>query len=304
MRRDNNLPNAMLVGAPKCGTTAIARNLAQLNGVYVSPEKEPKYFSREYWQERCKGPGDGKAYLTKPRNLAEYMSLFKMAGDSTVVMECSTDYLYYQQCAEKIYDICGDIKILIVIRDPAERAYSHYLQLVRDGRESLQFNDALMMENERIALGYEYAWHYTACGMYFSPICHFMGVFSNVYIVKYEDLLHDPLKAYGGILNFLRLDSEEELKSINLEARENKSGVPKNKMMYAMLTGSTVKSLVGPLLRREGARRIIKSLQAGFIDRPKIPASVLPQMRKTFRGDIDAVQSLTGFDLSDWRSGD
>ncbi|MGQ9662575.1 MAG: sulfotransferase domain-containing protein [Kiritimatiellia bacterium] len=132
------LPNFLIVGAPKAGTTSLFDYLGQHPEVYTPPVKEPCFFS------------SGLPAFT--HDLAEYEALFAGQTTQTAIGEASTTYLYDPDAARRIHDLLPEARIIIMLRNPAERAYSEWaynaLQLAC---EPLSFEAALEAEEERAA---------------------------------------------------------------------------------------------------------------------------------------------------------
>jgi len=146
------LPNFLIVGAPKSGTTSLYYYLKEHPEIYMSKLKEPHFFSKECKNLPFRGPKDESLGSTKYMNLTweDYQNLFKGAITYKAVGEASADYLYYFKCSIKnIKKYLGNPKIIIILRNPIERAFSAYLHMLRDGREYLSFREALHMEEER-----------------------------------------------------------------------------------------------------------------------------------------------------------
>lgn len=168
----NPLHNIFIVGAAKAGTTALYYLLGKHPRICTPAVKEPNYFSnqnhdRDITQPGC-GPGDKNTVWTRTQK--DYDALFKFQKRHSFRMDASVSYLYSKQAARHIARYCDDSKIIIVLRNPAERAWSHYKHLVRDNREKCSFEVALQKEENRIQKGWEFSWHYRHMGLYSTQI--------------------------------------------------------------------------------------------------------------------------------------
>jgi hypothetical protein len=109
------LPNFLIVGAMKSGTTSLARYLGAHPQAYVAPEKEINFFERGYvWN----------------RGVDWYASRFEGAGDALAVGEASPSYMYWPTAIERMASVVPDARLIALLRDPVERAYSHYLLFI------------------------------------------------------------------------------------------------------------------------------------------------------------------------------
>ena len=145
------LPNFLIVGAAKAGTTSLFEYLGEHPQIFTPAKKEPKFFSYGCYPSPLKGPGDDLVESQIVKNFDEYKKLFDNSDAYPLRGEASPDSLYYWNGAiPKIKKILGDVKIIIMIRNPANRAFSNYMHLIRDGRETLNFEAALDAEEYRI----------------------------------------------------------------------------------------------------------------------------------------------------------
>jgi len=128
-------PNFFIVGAPRAGTTSLYFYLKQVPEVYLSPVKEPNYFSVKII------PDDH--YLLPIRNKKNYLKLFEKVKDEKAIGEASPSYLEDPETPYLISQDVSDARIIAILRDPVERAFSHYLMMVSQGFEKLSFRKAL-----------------------------------------------------------------------------------------------------------------------------------------------------------------
>ncbi|EPZ44556.1 hypothetical protein N007_10785 [Alicyclobacillus acidoterrestris ATCC 49025] len=154
------LPNFLVIGAAKAGTTALYRYLSQHPEVFMPSIKEPNYFALANREVRFQGPGDDRTNRSSITRFADYQALFDEADGYQAVGEASPMYLYTADAANRIHDLIPNVKLIVILRDPVERAHSAYLHLRRDEREPLaNFADAIAAEEERIAKHWAPMWH-------------------------------------------------------------------------------------------------------------------------------------------------
>jgi hypothetical protein len=131
----------------------------------MSPIKDPKYFMASINEFPHRGPGDIKIDKAIIRTWNDYLNLFSGASVEKRIGEASCGYLYYYEHVAPLIKRNGpEAKIIAILRKPVERAYSAYSHLVRDGRETLSFEEAIEIEEERKKRNYEFIWFYKDLG--------------------------------------------------------------------------------------------------------------------------------------------
>ena len=293
------LPNFLLIGAAKAGTTALFATLDQHPDVYFAGNKEPRYFA---WMEQSldvRGPGDWAAlspYVVT--RWADYARLFANAGTATAIGEASTAYLYHPYAAARIAHALPDARLIAILRHPADRAYAAYLHLLRDGRETLDFAAALRAEPERIAQGWEPLWHYRQMGAYAAQLRRYLAHFerARLHVCLYDDFQADPTATARRIFAFLGV---EDSFTPALPHRTNVGGVPRGEPLYRLLAAARWKRArqrIPPGLRH----RYRRLLNAWPLRRPPLPPQLRANLTATFRDDILHLQDLLQRDLSAW----
>jgi hypothetical protein len=198
-------PNCFIVGAPKCGTTALYAYLKQHPAIWMSPIKEPHFFATDL---------ASKAFI---RDLDSYLSLFSQARDETVLGEASVWYLFSRQAAAEIKSFCRSPRIIIMVRNPVHLIYSLHKQRLYDGNEDIvDFEGALSAEpDRRVGLRIPRGLIYPVEGLFYrqvagltSQVKRYLDVFGreNVHVIVFEDFTRDPAAAYRATLAFLGVD--------------------------------------------------------------------------------------------------
>ena len=139
--------------------------------------------------------------------MEEYQDLFKKAKPGQLCGDSSPDYLYdHQNAVPKILnEINAQVPVIIVSRNPIDRAYSNYLYHVRERMEDLSFEDALKAEEERRTANWAWGWSYVDVELYAEQVKAYMDNFEQVLILLFEeDIVTD--KATSKVLNFLNLE--------------------------------------------------------------------------------------------------
>lgn len=193
------MPNFFVVGAQKAGTTSLYHYLDQHPEIYMSPAKEPFFFDHEIDSSgRLIRQKFGRRSLSrKPRfaTIGEYQALFDGVREEKAIGEASPLYIYAPGTAERIKRYVPEARIVALLRNPADRAYSAFLYAVRIGVEPLtDFAQALEDEDRRIRDNWHYVYRYRDRGLYCRQLKAYFDVFGpeRIGLWLYEDLKDDP----------------------------------------------------------------------------------------------------------------
>lgn len=180
------LPNFLIVGAAKSGTTSLYNYCTQHPEIFMSPVKEPYFFSFINIKPNFKGPYDQKTNEKEIIcDIKEYERLFENVNNERAIGECSNSYLYFRNTAKIIKRYIPHCKIIIILRNPVERAYSHYLQHVMLGHEDQTFEVALEKEEERKKNNWRWHYHYVGQGLYYCQVKRYLNQFGKDKIAIY-----------------------------------------------------------------------------------------------------------------------
>jgi len=201
------LPDFFIIGAPKAGTTALHTALAAHPGLFMSPIKEPKFFLTDGAPPvRGGGPGDVQTYREHVWRRADYEALFAGAPAGALRGESTPFYLYDHAAQRRIGELIPHAKMIVILRDPVERAHSNWTHLWSAGLEPVgDFVRACAEEDGRVAAGWAPFWHYTRLGRYAEQLEHLFLRFprEQVFILRYRTLLDTPVLALDDICEFL-----------------------------------------------------------------------------------------------------
>ncbi|WP_067927797.1 sulfotransferase family protein [Alicyclobacillus shizuokensis] len=292
-------PNFFLVGAAKSGTSSLYHYLRQHPEVYMSPIKEPHFFCSHHFPARFTGPGDEEFSLAAIRRADQYRALFQSIQTETVAGEASVFYLCYPDTALRIHAWNPQAKVVAILRHPADRAFSAYMHLVRDGHETLSFEQALDQEDARMAAGYRPLWWYRRLGLYSDAIDHYRRVFgpSQFKVFLYEDF-QDPSQVIRETLAFLGLNPDVP---IDTRIRHNASGVPRLRPLYRFLQQPhPVKEWAKRVLPQGPSSRASHWLKNRLLARPQMRPQTRQALISFYRADILRLQSLIQRDLTSW----
>jgi hypothetical protein len=191
-------PNFFIVGAAKAGTTSLYYYLDEIPGVYMSKVKEPYYFSPHYIQLY---PGETVT------DKEEYLRLFENASSHIAVGEASPSYLWDPDSPKLIHQAIPTARIIILLRDPIERAYSHYLMDVKFGAQDkkLSFYQDLMRGYKSQEKAYDKLRLYIEFSMYYEQVKRYFDEFARqqVKIIIYEEFIQHPEQTVNDVLDFL-----------------------------------------------------------------------------------------------------
>ena len=289
-----------VVGAAKSGTTTVFNSLLKTNMFSLPLEKEPNRFNIGCSLVPGTGPGD-KYATTVLRDEKQYQKNFR--GKSSVgAVDFSVAYLYDDMAPIEIFRHNEDAKILIILRNPVDRAYSHYLHMVRDCRETLSFEDALESEEERKKLGYEFSWHYKTMGLYCAQVQRYLELFgeNNVLVVKFEDLLSDKQKVEECLNTFFEVPHG----TISLTSEKfNATGTVKNKYMASFVNKpSRLRNFIKNLIPRDAGRYLMNKLRSANLKdvKPNLSIETKIMLVDYYREDISELSRLTNKNFNDW----
>jgi len=301
----NIKPNFLLVGAARCGTSSLYNYLRQHPEVFMPGNKELRYFvSENYLNISPEDPHHDSITEKTIYEWQDYLDFFKDAADYKAIGEASVTYLYYYETSiPKIKEYLGDINILILIRNPVDRALSAHNYLVMRNLEHLSFEECLMLESKRMENNWIPMRYYVDLGMYYNQVKAFMKYFSNVNITLNRDLENKPEESMKRIFNFLDVD---ETFIPNLSTRHNISGKPKSEKIHDIVLGrgrlhQFAKPIVKFILPDKLLRKIKKKMKEDNILRNAVISTELrAKLIDVFKPDILKLQDLIQKDLSDW----
>ena len=197
------LPNFLIVGAHKSGTTSLYHYLRQHPQIYMSPRKESGFFIYEGGQPDFTGPGIATRMRDVITDIEAYRRLFDDVRDELAIGEASGIYMQESRAVERIRHYVPEARIVAILRDPASRVFSSFTQLRRDGYEpEADLRKALAKEDERRAQNWGYAWYHRRRGFTHDILKQYIEAFGRdrVRVYLYDDLCDDPAKLMADLL--------------------------------------------------------------------------------------------------------
>lgn len=296
----DRLPNFVVVGAPKCGTTSLYHYLRQHPDVFLPERKELHYFSWPYMSRFTAGPGDAYQLTTLCKTEEEYAAYYTPAGSQAAVGDVSPSYFYYADlpgsdlCA-RMKGLLGDVRILLMIRDPVQKAFSQYMHLVRDARETLDFGRALDAEPERTRQGYSAIWRYAESSLFTRRTQTFLDAFGRERVkpVFFSDFSARPQESMRDIFAFLGVDPGVEVK---VDATYNRSGMPRSRLVAGLFNKSNpLVSLARRMLPLAVTTRVRDALQRmNTGDKLRLDEASKARLDRYFADDLVSLAKLIG----------
>jgi hypothetical protein len=298
------LPDFLVAGVPKAGTTALHAALAQHPGLYLSAIKEPKFFLTDGPPPAKGGPGDALTYREHIWQRDRYEALFDPAPPGALKGESTPLYLYDPEAMCRISKLLPAAKLVIVIRDPVERAHSNWTHLWSAGLEpERDFLRACAEEERRIEAGWASFWHYTGLSMYGRQLKHVFDLFprENVLVLRYRSLVDGPVSTLDRITGFLGVE-QGVLTEI---PRENVTAHPEHTATHravslAMRAGDAVGRAFPGNAVTSAMHRLERYLQRGNRERQPLSWDQRQALLPMFTDDIRLLERLVGEDFSDW----
>ncbi len=285
---NSNLPNLLCVGAQKAATSSLYQMLRQHPQVYVPERKELHFFDAPDYRQ----------------DLDSYRKHFRGAEDYPVRVDITPAYLFMPQVAERIHESLGDeTKILILLRNPIDRAVSHYRMTYGRGWEILDLEQAFACEPERLAASgrSRYRQSYFSRGIYSDQVERFQERFSSVKIMLFEDLLNETDESMGELYDFLDI----EFRQIPL-ASSNKGVSPRSLVLNRFVKRYIQpKGESGPRLLDSARYRLSNAIRRYNRSDKRLKVQLSDEFYQTlqryYREDIERLELLIGKDLSHWK---
>lgn len=287
-------PDFLVIGAYKCGTTALHHYLRVHPDLFVPQRKEPNYFAFA----GAEPPFDHPAAATSIRDLATYEALFTPAPSGALVGEVSPSYLAVPAACERIRAAVPEVRLVAVLRDPVERAYSDYLMYRRDGLErETSFLAALEQQSTRDR-GTDPTSRYIDTGRYAAQLRPYLASFprDRIHVLLHEDLRAHRDQTLRELFGFLGVDPTVEIRE---QVPSNVSGEPGG-------VGMRVAYGVRRRLRRlrpivpESVRRHVDARLEHQLVRTPLPDDAAELLIGSYREDVAHLADLIQRDLSGW----
>jgi hypothetical protein len=303
---NNKKPNFLLVGAQKAGSTSLYNYMKEHPQIFMSAQKEPLYFISDVVKQQIsnnkrQNPGKKEAFITD--NYNDYLKLFEDATNEIAIGEASAGYLYYHNVSiPRIKSQLGNIKILIILRNPLEKVYSQYKRLKKIGEERYGIIKAISKEPERKKKNYRAMFHYISQSLYYEQVKAFYDNFSNVKVILLDDLKNNPNEVMKSVFSFLSVDTNYTLQNHNIHfktgyipsSRKIDQFVTKNKRMNQIK--SQLKRTIPGMYKKVGA--IYTAINSS---NQKLTNKAKQVIYDYVYNDIIKLEELIEVDLTSWK---
>jgi len=294
MNRAPKLPDFLILGATKSGTTSLHHYLKQHPDVFLPEEKEIQFFIDDQLYKRGMGFYQ-KQYFSGTSN-------YGAVGEATP--------LYFHRPELVIPRLkesfpADSLKFVLLLRDPVKRAWSHYLHMVRLGAETLDFERALLMEEKRLHTDPASWYSYFSDGLYGELLEQWFDAFSaeRFLILTQDEFVRDVPLSLKKIFSFLGVDDSVCIRDLSIK---NEAGQARSKRLMTLLMGrfpgaNFIKAIVPvPFRRRLGMN--LRHLNTVPSDHAKImDADMETELRKRYVSDICKLEGLLNCSLEEWK---
>ena len=299
------LPDFLIVGAAKSGTTTVFDLLNRHPQLSLSNIKEPHYFSypgEKVLFNSINNSKEDPRYIT---NLKDYCNLFDVNGKITG--EASTHYLYlHKTTIPNIINLYGEkskhLKIIIILRNPVGRAYSHYNMKVRNGVENLSFQEAISSGQikDRFKNNFSPSYDYIGFSSYYSQVEAYKRAFPDVLVLLFEDFLSDKKLFFIKLFKFLNVDYFDvgDIKKLNV------SGLPSNNftayLKKIIFEKSAIKELFKFIIPSKKRSIIKHTIGKNILKKQPMPEDIEEQLTEVFKTETKLLSNKFSLDLSTW----
>lgn len=301
-------PDFLLVGAPKAGTTALHAALAQHPDMFTTTPKEPKYWlCDDAPPPAWRGPGDKHSQQEWVWRRDDYERLFEAAAPHQVRGESTPFYLWSRSAHRRIAEELPGVRLVAVVRDPIDRAYSNWMHLWCDGLEPEgDFERTIGLQEQRVRDGWAPFWRYVELGRYGAQLAHLYRHVDRdrVLLLRYRDLVDDPTGAVDRTCRFLGI-REGQVGSVPQDNSRSfvTPGWRPALLGPAVRTGARLGQFGPPRLWRRASAPLTAALRGPrVVHRPRLDPAVRERLLPQFAEDVDLLCRVTGQDFSDWLS--
>jgi hypothetical protein len=276
-----------IVGAPKAGTTSLFHYLDAHPDILMSSVKEPDYFSDKELLSQSLYYGGSRV-----DTIEKYNNLFPDGNDGKILGEGSVSYLFYPEVPLRIKKYNSESKIIIMLRNPVERAFSHFLMDYRLGLTSVSFETEF---HKKEGLNFQ---QYFLLGNYSTQINRYVKVFGreNIHVIWYSDFKKNSEKEVKKVFNFIGVNSSPK---IDFGTVHNSFTMPKNnfiRMIYSVVWLRKTLTLMFP-------SKLIKSVRNLFFregNKPKLQEDLRRKIQLYYQNEIKELEQVLSVNLSRW----
>lgn len=282
----------IIVGAAKSGTTTLHDLLRQHPEVFLPKKKELHFFDNE---------------INFEKGIETYLKNFEKTN-KLICGEITPSYMFFDKVPKRLSIFLGkDLKLIFILRNPVDRAISHYNFNKSRGFEDLSFEDAIEIESKRINVSEKYKrrYSYMSRGLYFSQINNFLKYYKkeNIHVIIFEDFLKDKINEMNNLFSFLNINPI----SLNFDYKSNYTSRPKSimlnkfifkeslfKKVLRIFIGNDLRKTLRDLLKKTNAGKPFKNKKMSLQEKKLLSS-------KYFDEDVNNLEKYLGYDIKSWK---
>ena len=276
-------PNFLIVGGSKCGTTNLSYHLMEHDQVFMPELNEPYYFCR------LDVPDDFERDSMVWKK-DEYLSLFKNAKKNQRIGEATSTYLHCPHAAQDIKNHFNNCKIIILVRNPIERAHSSYFSYKFMKFDERAFSEIINEHEKKIEMEEFFIYSVLEPGFYSKHIKRFQSIFSEeqIKIIVFEDYIKNVEKTIKSVLEFLELDSEIIFK----EQKKGAYRVPKNKLSEKLLKNKMFRNTATKIIPPVYRQKLGDKLLVNQTKKPKMLEEDYRKLKSIYQNEVKELEKL------------
>lgn len=289
------LPNFIVIGAAKAGTTALYWYLAEHPAVFMSPVKETNYFAYGLDAKGGLLYGDPDVHRFPIKTFPEYEQLFGEAGGAEAIGEASPIYLECPQAATRIRERLPAVQLICSIRHPVDRAYSDYLMYLRrrgrlfDPSRELTADAHWALPNSR----------WMQVSRYHEQLARYFAAFprNQIHVILFDDLKRHPAAVVQDVYQVIGVDPGFVP---DFDTPHAIGGMPASRLLEGFFTTSAISSAIRPWVPKQATNWVKRLRKRNMREAPPLPAELKRTLTAHFQEDIRSTSQLIGRDLQHW----
>ena len=281
-------PNFFIVGGSKCGTTNMSYHLMEHEKIFMPDLNEPYYFCR------LDVPNDFKRD-SMIWDKKKYLDLFKNANKHQRVGEATSTYLHCPNAANDIKNQFPDSKIIILIRNPIERAHSAYFSYQFMHPDKRSFPEMIIDHENKIKNNEFFLYSILDPGFYSKHIKKYQDVFpeEQLKIIVFEDYVKNTKKIVESVLEFLNIDKKIEFK----EQKKGAYRVPKNKISGRLLENKKFRSVATKIIPTVYRQKMGDKFLLNQTSKPKMTNNDIQKLKNIYHNEVIELEKLLNLKL-------
>lgn len=290
-------PTFLVIGAAKSGTTSLHEYLRQHPDVFVPRPKEPSFFAAHALQHRI---AEGQRQRGHPRTWVttwdRYLGMFADAGDTLAVGEVSPAYMSVPGSAQTIHQRLPGVRLVAILRDPAERAFSHWLMRRKVGDYHPVFGREIDRQVARLDAGDEsFLWH----GFYNRQLAPYVELFgrSRLHVLRFEDLRRDARPTMRPLYRFIGVGDRSDELDLRVA---NAGGMPRHPLLAAVIRAERYVAHKLPTTVPAALKHLNARALTSRDDMPTLQPDDRERLEELYRHDMRALATLLSLDLTGW----